>query len=136
MTTIIATVVPEHQRLLITAQLFKHHFPFKIEPVIYQVARQLSSNYNGAYWRFFTLGNLGFYMAPDAIEPFNIICENGHEGQVSAEAFGIIACLYAYSGLSFTKDKSLAKLCAEHFHLLRDYMLEHPEATNILAAID
>jgi hypothetical protein len=30
----------------------------------------------------------------------------------------------------------LAELCARHFHLLREYALDHPEAGSIMAAID
>jgi len=54
---------------------------------------------------------------------------------MTADALGIVACLYAYSNLSFG-DGEFAQTCAEHYHLLREYMFEHPEVQLILAAID
>lgn len=136
LTTITATLVPEHQRLLMTPRYFKQYFPFKIEPVIYHFARHLCQDYRGAYWHFYTLSNGGFYMAPDSTEPFNTISESGFEGQVSADAFGVIACLYAYSHLSFSDNPELSRLCSSHYHHLREFALEHGEATAISRAID
>lgn len=49
---------------------------------------------------------------------------------------GITACLYAYSQLSFTAGPDFAELCADQFHLLREYALDHPEAEAILGVID
>ena len=63
-------------------------------------------------------------------------CENGFEGTLSADAIGITACLYAYSHLSFTDSPDFAEKCAQQYHLLREFMLEHPEAKAILKAID
>lgn len=136
MTSITATLVPEHQRLLITPKLFKQYFPFKIEPVVYYFARHLCKDYHGAYWHFYTLSNGGFYIAPDSAEPFSFISENGHEGQVSADAFGLIVSLYAYSHLSFSDNPELSKLCSAHYHALREFALEHGEAMAISRAID
>ena len=136
MTTITAILVPEHQRLSITPQLFKHYFPFKIEPCIFYFAHHLCENYHGAYWHFYMLSNNGFYMAPDSAEPLNFSSENGHIGQVSADAFGIICCLYAYSHVSFSDNPELSKLCSNHYHALREFALEHGEAMAIFRAID
>lgn len=136
LTTITATLVPETQRLLITPRHFKQYFPFKIEPAIYHFARDLCQDYQGAYWHFYTLNNAGFYIAPDSTEPFCTISENGFEGQVSADAFGVIACLYAYSHLSFSDNPELSRLCSSHYHHLREFALEHDEATAISRAID
>lgn len=136
MNKITATLVPEALRLTITAQHFKQHFSFKIEPTIYNIARMLCPEYQGAYWDFYTLGNNGFFMVPDIDEPVRVVCQNGYEGQISKEAFGIIVCLYAYSHLSFMKVFALAAMSAEHFHALRDFALQHPEAMVILEAVD
>lgn len=75
-------------------------------------------------------------MAPDSAESFSFISENGHEGQVSTDAFGIICCLYAYSHLSFSDNAELSKLCSGHYHSLREFALEHGEAMAISRAID
>ncbi len=73
-------------------------------------------------------------MAPDTDNIFNICCDNGFEGTMSADDFGITACLYAYSHLSF--DPKLTEICARHYHLLRKFMLDHAEVRNILSATD
>ena len=81
-----------------------------------------------------SLSNGGFIMCPESDKPFHVSCMNGYEGTLSADAFGITVCLYAYSNLSFSED--LADVCGEQFHLLREFMFHHPEYQAILAAID
>lgn len=136
MSNITAKIVPNEARIIIPANLFKIHFPFKIEPTTYQYARMLSNEYQGAYWQFYSLSNEGFFMVPEIDESVSIACNNGYEGQVSKEAFGIIVCLYTYSYLSFTDNTDLAQTCIQHYHRLRDFALEHAEADAILEAID
>lgn len=75
-------------------------------------------------------------MAPHSEQLYSVSCDNGFEGQLSADALGITACLYTYSHLSFSDLKGFAEICAEHYHLLRAYMLEHKEAAIILRTID
>jgi hypothetical protein len=129
-------VVPEHQRVQHTADLFGLDFPLYVEPLVYALTDRLASEYNGGYWEFYVLSNGGFYMAPHSDMPFQVRCENGFEGELSTNALGITICLYAYSQLSFTAESRLATTCARQYHRLRDYMLAHPEAGAILAAID
>jgi hypothetical protein len=52
---------------------------------------------------------------------------------MSADAAGITVCLFAFSHLAFQIDD---RDIVEHFHLLREFALQHPEASKILAAID
>jgi hypothetical protein len=54
---------------------------------------------------------------------------------MTADALGIVACLYAYSNLSFG-DGAFAETCANHYHLLREFAMEHAEVRSILRAID
>jgi len=75
-------------------------------------------------------------MAPDDDTKFSVTSENGFEGTLSADAIGITTCLYAYSHLSFTDSPDFADKCAQQYHLLREFMFEHPEAKSILKAID
>ena len=110
-------------------------YVLRYEPTVFSMAENLSSQYNGGYWQFHTLGNGGFYMSPRLDTIFDVSCENGFEGKLSAHALGIAACLYAYSQLSFG-DGEFADMCAQQYHWLRDYMLEHAEARAILAAVD
>ena len=126
----------ETERIEYTANHFGDDFPFRLEPFIFDMAGSLSRDYRGGYWNMYELSNGGFYMAPDSDIPFQVSCMNGYEGTLSADAFGITVCLYAYSNLSFSDIPELAETCAEHYHLLREYMLEHQEARGILAAID
>jgi hypothetical protein len=127
-------LVPEANRVSFVHSLFGIHFPLRLEPTVFHMAGMLAREYRGGYWQFYALSNGGFYMAPDA-HAFEVVCENGYVGQLSAEALGIAACLYAFSHLSFGGDE-FAELCAEHYHLLREYALDHPEARGILAATD
>ena len=74
-------------------------------------------------------------MAPSGDAVYNVKCDNMFEGDLSADALGITACLYAYSHLSFS-DGRFARVCACHYHRLREYMFEHPEARGVIAATD
>ncbi len=135
--TITRQLVPEGQRLSVTAYLFGAYFPMRLEPAIYNITDQLAPAYTGAYWDFFTLSNEGFYMAPDGGGSYGVVSPNGFEGTLSADALGIVACLYAYSNLSFSAPTATALILAEHYHWLREWMIEgHPEAGAILRAID
>jgi hypothetical protein len=129
-------LVPEDQRLAVTAELFGAHFPLQIEPVIYGVTERMAEDYHGGYWQFYTLDNGGFYMAPNEDRAFTVCCDNYFIGELSADALGITACLYAFSHLSFSRDEGFGRVCAQHYHWLRAYMYDHPEVASILGAID
>ena len=75
-------------------------------------------------------------MAPTSEKAFHVSCDNLFEGDLSADALGITVCLYAYSYLSFSAVPDLADACNEHYHLLREFMVEHAEVRGILGAID
>ncbi len=130
------TLVPESERIEETHQRFGLWFPRAVEPMIYRIADKLSDDYTGGYWSFYTLNHGGFYMAPESDHDYSVSCPNGYEGRLSPEAFGISACLYTYSALSFRNVPELSETCAEHFHGLRAYALEHRECQAILRAID
>ena len=133
---IISNLVPDSERMEFVADLFGVDFPLRLEPYIYAVAGNLAKEYRGGYWQFYRLDIGGFYMSPLTDKTFEVACDNGYEGRLSADALGIVACLYAYSHLSFVGGSVFAEVCAEQFHLLREYALDHPEARGIMAAID
>ena len=133
---ITCNVLPTHLRTSVTAELFGLNFPMKLEPLIFNLTDHIADNYSGGYWDFYTLSNGGFYMSPRHDEPFNVSCENGFEGQLSADALGIVVFLYAYSHLSFSGKNGFDEICAEHYHLLREVALDHHEARGIFSAID
>jgi hypothetical protein len=116
-------------------RLFGLAFPFKVEPTIFDMAGMLAADYRGGFWLFHSLSNGGFYMAPDAAHGFKVSCANGFEGELTSDALGITASLYAYSQLSFS-DGQFAEVCASQYHLLRSFAMDHAEASAILAACD
>jgi hypothetical protein len=131
--TIEAREIPNDERLQALPRHFGRHM-LKVEYAVYAFMRRLSSQYTGGYWNYLELSNGGFYMAPTHDAPFSICVDtNGYEGQMSADAAGITACLFALSHLSFQIQH---ETIASHFHLLRDFALEHAEASAILGAID
>jgi hypothetical protein len=134
-TIITATLVPEEHRQDLTTKLFGIHYPLYLEPTIFLFADRLSSEYHGGYWQFYTLSNGGFYMAPEN-DSFPVFSENGWRGSMSADAYGVTTCLFAFSHLSFSQREDLAQLCARHFHLLREFAMDQGEVKAILAAID
>ena len=128
-----AREIPDGERL----QMLPRHFGrdmLTVEYAIFAFMRRLSQRYTGGYWIYFELSNGGFYMAPQSDNRFPVNVDgNGFEGEMSADAAGITACLFALSHLSFQTNN---EKIAEHYHLLRDFALEHEEASVILAAID
>jgi len=130
---ITAQEVPESERLNCLPRHFGR-WMLHVENLIYDFMREMSPDYNGAYWRFFDLSNGGFYMSPDLnAERVRVQIENGYAGLMTADAAGITACLFALSHFSFAvKDDAITN----HFHWLREYALNHPEASDIFRAID
>lgn len=127
--------IPEAQRAAHVGKLFGTRFVF-LESFVFDTASSLSPDYNGGHWSFHGLCNGGFYMAPTEPKQFKVECANGFDGVLSADAFGITACLYAYSLLSFSASSEFGQVCSEHFHRLREFMVGHPEAALILKAVD
>ncbi len=133
--TITNTTVPESERLTIVDGLFGIAYMLKLEPAVFSIAEALASEYTGGYWEFYDLSNGGFYMAPRHDTEFTVSCENGFQGKLSPDAFGISVCLYAFSELSFVGDR-MAQTCAQQYHLLREYVAQHSEASVIYRTID
>ncbi|MDP3818294.1 MAG: antirestriction protein [Methylotenera sp.] len=136
MNAITRKLVQNNQRIEVTAELFGMYFPVQLEPYVYSITGNIAFEYNGGYWEFYQLSNGGFYMAPSTDILYQVSCENGYEGKLSADSLGITACLYAYSHLSFSNNPALAEICAQQYQCLREYMLEHKEVRCILGAID
>ena len=136
-TTVTRQLVPEGERKTVVADLFGVHFPLRLEPVIYGITERMTQGkYRGGHWLFYTLNpGRSFYMAPDSDQLYQIYCDNW-QGELSADALGITACLYAYSHLSFGGPEAFARICATHYHLLREYMMGHADVSAILGAID
>ena len=136
-TTIVTrTLLEGEDRTNHTEALFGLAFPLKLEPTIFGITERIAPAYCGGLWAFYKLDNGGFYMAPDSDDKFQVHCMNYWEGELSADALGIVSCLTAYSHLSFGGPGEFARNCAGHYHLLREYMMEHVEVAAILGAVD
>jgi Antirestriction protein len=100
-------------------------------------ASRLSPDYDiWLEWDYSRLSNGGFFMAPPEQDGrmYRIMAPNGYRGVVSAEAMGIICCLFTYSHLSFLP--WFRPFASDHFHLLREYAGTHNDSRRIYAAID
>ncbi len=130
--TILAQQVSDDARMDTLPKHFGRYL-ISVEDAVYTLMRHLAQEYRGGYWHFYELSNGGFYMAPQ-MEPLDVrVDTNGYEGQMSADAAGITACLFAFSHLSFRiEDERIA----DHYHWLLEFAAQHTEAAQILAAID
>lgn len=135
-------LVPEVERMTFVDRLFGISYVLKLEPTVFQFAEHLAADYHGGYWHFYDLSNGGFYMAPRTDTVYAVSSLNGFDGEMTGDALGVTACLYSYSHLSFgdgltsTGNGRFAETCAQHYHLLREYMFGHAEVRSILQAID
>lgn len=127
------TEVEQNNRLNFLPMFFGKAYPIG-ESTVYNFLSAMTNNYNGGFWQFFTLSNGGYFMAPKTDEVLSFSWpDNYFEGELSAEAGGIVACLMALSHLSF---KYQSQLLSDHFEKLREFALAHAEATLIFRAID
>jgi len=136
-TSIQATPVPNGQRL----RFLPGHFGglhLAVEFAVYNHTQALAKEYTGGLWQYRELSNGGAYMRPDMERRWQTRCTtNGYQGEMSSDALGITATLFALSHLSFRyQGHRDGSRLAEHFHWLRDFALDHEEATEIFAAID
>ena len=106
--------------------------------MVYAWLRRLSKDYDGAYWHYYTLTNGGFYMAPRLTERLRLeVSGNGFEGEMSADAAGIVATLFALGQLAAEiQGTDAADALIDRYHFLREFVDEHAEAGPIFRAID
>ena len=130
-----ATLVPEERRMAFLPALFSPALMLIGERAVYQFMTWLApDDYVGGLWHFHERDGQPLFLSPDADKRFRIFCEtNGYMGEVSAEAAGIIATLFAFSHLSFRYDDDEL---AEGYGRLYEHAANHPEAAAIFQAID
>ena len=129
-------LVPEDQRIKLTAKLFGSNFPLRLEPVIFTVASNMAPAYQGGFWQFWHYANGAFLMTPDDDRVFTAHSMNGWHGELSASGLGFVACLTAYSHLSFSGDGVFPRECARQYHLLHQVLFCQDELASVLSAID
>jgi len=135
--TIQAITLPVGKRLMFLPEHFGE-LHLAVEFAVYNHTQALAKEYTGGLWQYRELSNGGAYMRPDTERRWQIQCAtNGYQGEMSSDALGITATLFALSHLSFRyQGHPDGNKLAEHFHWLRDFALDHEEATEIFAAID
>ncbi len=129
-----AALVPETRRSAFLPKLFGKRLVLIGENTVYNFMGWLCPDYLGGFWNFYEHADKPLYLAPTSALRYRIICRtNGYDDEVSADAGGIIATLFAFSHLSF---RYRVEELSEGFHRLRDFAGDHPEAAQIFAAID
>lgn len=149
-------IVPDDNRMSYIPELF--FTPMGESMVMDWMTRH--SDYDGGYWNYFVIPEDGEgkvathttvklkttgYIAPDFDGKYNIcVPGNYFEGEVSADAAGIIATLMILNVLSWKtsemgdKYARICQLLVERQDALKDYIriIKHPEANLIFRAID
>ena len=129
------TLVHEARRMAFLPALFNPALTLIGERAVFQFMSWLAPDvYIGGFWQFHERGGQPLFMSPDADKRFRIFYETtGYMGEVSAEAAGIIATLFALSHLSFQHE---ADQLSEVYLRLFEFAGDHPEAGEIFKAID
>jgi Antirestriction protein. len=129
-----ATLVPAEQRQTFLPDLFGINRLIAAENMLYGLMDRLSPDYGGGFWNFYELDGKPLYLAPTSKPRFHIAwSDNGYLGEVSADAAGIIATMFALSHLSFRFEDDRF---SEAYLRLYEYAADHPEAAEIFQAID
>ncbi len=130
-----ASVVPDERRLDFLPTLFGRSLLMIGENAVYSLMERLSPlDYSGGFWDFYEHEGEPLFLAPTSKSRFRITGEiTGFQGEVSAEAAGIIATLFAFSHLSFQYQ---FEHLSEGYVRLYAYSADHPEASEIFQAID
>ncbi|NTE68099.1 antirestriction protein [Agrobacterium tumefaciens] len=130
-----ATIVPEERRLLFLPALFGRSLLMIAENAVFGFMERLSPlDYGGGFWDFYEHEGRPLFLAPRSKSRFRITGGiTGFQGEVSAEAAGIIATMFAHSHLSF---QCQSDLLSEGYGRLYAYSADHPEAAEIYQAID
>lgn len=105
-----------------------------LERRIFALMRWLPDDYAGEYGEYHELSTGGVSTSPVQPERYRIVVtSHGYEGNVRAEAAGIIASLFSHGE---RWQLHLYVEMAGHFHLRYDYAGDRREAGEVFAAID
>lgn len=129
-----AKLVTERDRLHTLPRVFGPRHMLIAESSTYAWMKRLAPDYNGGLWNYFDLSNGGFYMAPASDGLLQVTNGNNwFEGELTTDAAGIVACLFAFNQLC---NRTELDSHIELYHALREYASEHAERRLILRAID
>ncbi|MET3616013.1 hypothetical protein ABID16_004362 [Rhizobium aquaticum] len=130
-----ASIVSDDRRLDFLPTLFGRSLLMIGENAVYSLMERLSPlDYGGGFWDFYEHEGKPLFLAPKSKSRFRITGEiTGFQGEVSAEAAGIIATLFAFSHLSFQYQ---SEHLSDGYGRLYGFSADHPEAAEIFQAID
>ncbi len=130
-----ASIVGDERRLQFLPTLFGRSLLIIGENATYSLMERLSPlDYGGGFWDFYEYEGKPLFLAPRSKSRFRITGEiTGFQGEVSAEAAGIIATLFAFSHLSF---QYRSDVLSDGYTRLYEYSADHSEAAEIFQAID
>lgn len=130
-----AVIVPDNARQDFLPVLFGHSHLIVAENAVYALMERLSPlDYRGGSWDFYEHQGKPLFVAPRSKTRFRITGDvTCFQGEVSAEAAGIIATMFAFSHLSFQLQ---SERLVEGYERLYAYSADHPEASEIFQAID
>jgi hypothetical protein len=133
-----ASLMADNQRLTFLPSYFGPRLMMRGEALVYAWLRGLSEDYDGGYWHYYTLSNGGFYMAPKLSGRLRLEVDgNGFSGELTADAAGIIATLFAVGQLAAEiQGTDAADALIDRYHFLREFVGGHEEAGAIFRAID
>ncbi|HEV7248145.1 MAG TPA: antirestriction protein [Shinella sp.] len=126
-----ALIVPDNARQNFLPALFGGSHLIVAENAVYAWMERLSPlDYRGGSWDFYEYENKPLFLAPISETRFRITGDvTCFQGEVSAEAAGIIATMFTFSHLSFQFETE--RLVEGH-----ERLADHPEASEIFRAID
>jgi hypothetical protein len=137
--TIFVRRVPDAERPAFLPRVFGPRLASKGEAAVFDWMAALCPAYSGGYWQFYDLSNGGFYLALDAkvsaggeAPELLLRAENGFEDEMSYDAAGIVATMYAINRLIWQGADHLE----DAFYKLRAFAAEHAEFRKILRAVD
>lgn len=134
--------VSDSDRLDFLPELVGARHMLRFEAAVYAWMDRLApGEYRGGFWNFYRVPGAG-YLAPAVSDTdtfhdgkaFHVVQDmNGYRGEMSADAAGLTATLFALNGLAnaTADERHIAA-----YYALRDFACDHPEAGEILAAID
>ena len=130
-----ATLVSDEGRPAFLPGLFGMPMLIVAENTVYAMMDRLSPrDYGGGHWDFYEDRGQPLFLAPTSKPRFRIEAGiTSFEGEVSAEAAGIIATLFTFSHLSF---RFRSRFLGDGYECLHAYVDGHPEASDIYQAID
>jgi hypothetical protein len=126
-------LTPKDQTLPLIEKLLG--IPIRIEIVIRGIARRMCPGCEFKSWVAFYLSNGGFYLAPSVDRKYPVVCDNGWQGVLSAEAVGLVASMLGFSHMSFSGRLDFDQCCDDQYFHLKEFVAFHDEAATIRKAV-